>query len=88
MDKVVKEMYECDGVCKGTKYVLVIYDDNTPKLTFYNGDVKFEEENVSFEEIGKNGGLRVSYGTSKVQSSLPFKKYLDGTLDERWTKIK
>ena len=81
-------MYMCDGICDGTKYVLNIYDDLSVKLTFYNGTVKFEEPFVSIEPIGENGGRRIEYGTTSVKTSLPFRKYIDGSLDERWTQIK
>ena len=88
MGKSVKEMYVCNGVCEGTKYVLVIYDDLSVKLTFYNGTIKCEESTVNICPIGENGGRRIEYGTSTVKTSLPFRKYLDGSLDERWTQIK
>ena len=88
MSKSVKEMYECDGICNDTKYVLVIYDDLSVKLTFYNGTIKFEEPYVSISSVGENGGKRIEYGTGSVKTSLPFRKYIDGSLDERWTQIK
>ena len=81
-------MYECDGICTGTKYVLVIYDDWSVKLTFYNGTIRFEKPFARIKLIGDNGGKTIEYGTAHVKSSLPFRKYLDGTLDERWTQIK
>ena len=88
MSKSVKEMYECDGACNGTKYVLVIYDDLSVKLTFYNGTIKFEEPAVKITPIGTNGGRAIEYGTVNVKTSLPFRKYVDGSLNERWTQIK
>ena len=84
---IAKEIYETDGVSKGVKYVLTINEDDSVKLMFYNGAFKFDEPNVQIIDIGNNGGKRVEYGTSIMKSSLPFKRYLDGTLDERWTKI-
>ena len=87
MDKEVKELYECDGVCNGVKYILTIYKDDSVKLLFFNGSMNVEEPNVHIVNVGDNGGKRVEYGTSTVLSSFPFKKYLDGTLDERWTQI-
>lgn len=84
---IAKEIYETDGISKGVKYVLTINEDNSVKLMFYNGAFKVEEPCVEIVDIGDNGGKRVEYGTSKVKTSLPFKRYIDGTLDDRWTKI-
>jgi hypothetical protein len=84
---IAKEIYETDGVSKGVKYVLTINEDDSVKLMFYNGAFKVDEPNVHIVDIGNNGGKRVEYGASTVKTSFPFKKYLDGTLDERWTKI-
>jgi hypothetical protein len=88
MSKSVKELYECDGISKGTKYVLVIYDDLSVKLTLYNGTVKFEEPAVKIKPVGLNGGRAIEYGTTHSMTSIPFRKYIDGSLDERWTQIK
>ena len=88
MSKSVKELYECDGVSQGTKYVLVIYDDLSVKLTLYNGTVKFEEPTVKITPVGLNGGRSIEYGTTHSMTSIPFRKYIDGSLDERWTQIK
>ena len=84
----VKEMYETDGICPGIKYLLTIMDDDSVTLTFYNGSFKKDEPNVEIIAIGDNGGKRVEYGTVNVKSSFPFRRYSDGTLDERWTRIK
>lgn len=84
---IAKEIYETDGVSKGVKYVLTINEDNSVKLVFYNGAFKVEEPGVQIVDVGDNGGKRVEYGTSKVKTSLPFKRYIDGALDSRWTKI-
>ena len=70
------------------KFVLVIYTDNSLKLLYYNGRTRIEEPGVEIVDSGENGGKRIEYGTPNVKTSLPFKKYLDGTLEERWTKIK
>ena len=88
MDKSVREMYEGECVMQGAKYLLIIYDDGTLKLTWYCGDRIVEEECPTFRKSGQ--GLRIDYGNpnAKVRSSMPFSKYSDGTLDERWTKIK
>ena len=86
MDKSVREMYEGDSIMKDAKYLLLVYDDGTLKLTWYCGDRIVEEENPIFTKAGK--GLRIQYGSSTVKSSIPFTKYADGTLDERWVKIK
>ena len=88
MSKSVKELYECDGISKGTKYVLVIYDDLSVKLTLYNGTVKFEEPTVKITPVGLNGGRVIEYGTTHSMTSITFRKYIDGSLDERWTQIK
>jgi hypothetical protein len=84
---IAKEIYETDGVSNGVKYVLTINEDNSVKLVCYNGAFKVEEPGVQIVDVGDNGGKRVEYGTSKVKASFPFKRYIDGTLDERWTKI-
>ena len=81
-------MYVGDGVYPGVKFVLVIYTDNSLKLLYYNGRTRIEEPGVEIVDSGENGGKRIEYGTPNVKTSLPFKKYLDGTLEERWTKIK
>jgi hypothetical protein len=84
---IAREIYETDGISKGVKYVLTINEDDSAKLVFYNGAFKVEEPGVQIVDVGDNGGKRVEYGTSKVKTSLPFKRYIDGTLDDRWTKI-
>ena len=84
---IVREIYETDGVTGGVKYVLTINEDHSVKLMFYNGAFKVEEPNVRIVDIGDNGGKRVEYGTENSKSSLPFKRYSDGALDERWTQI-
>lgn len=88
MNKVVKELYEGDGICNGAKYIFTIYEDDSVKLTFFNGNTRVEEPAVKLIDIGTNGGKRIEYGTTNVKSSLPFRKYVDGTLDERWEQIK
>ena len=87
MDKV-KEMYETDGIGKGTKYILTIYGDDNVGLVFYNGSFKKEESNVRIYDVGNSGGKRVEYGLGNVKASLPFKRYSDGELDEKWIRIK
>lgn len=84
---IVRELYETDGANKGVKYVLTINEDDSAKLVFYNGAFKVDEPNVCIVDVGGNGGKRIEYGTTNVKSSLPFKRYMDGTLDDRWTKI-
>jgi hypothetical protein len=84
---IAREIYETDGITSGVKYVLTINEDNSVKLVYYNGAFKVDEPNVEIVDIGENGGKRVEYGTTHVKSSFPFKRYLDGELDERWTKI-
>jgi hypothetical protein len=84
---IAREIYVTDGVSKGVKYVLTINEDNSVKLVFYNGAFKVDEPEVQIIDIGVNGGKRIEYGTNSVKSSIPFKRYLDGELDERWTKI-
>ena len=84
---IAREIYESDGTTSGTKYILTINEDDSVKLVLYNGAFKFEEHNVHIVDIGPNGGKRIEYGTSNVQSSIPFRRYTDGTIDNRWTKI-
>jgi len=88
MNKSVREMYEGECVMQGAKYLLIIYDDGTLKLTWYCDDKVVEEQSPRFTNAGK--GLRIEYGNpnAETKSSIPFSKYSDGTLDERWTKIK
>jgi hypothetical protein len=38
MDKSVREIYEGECAMQGAKYLLIIYDDGTLKLTWYCGD--------------------------------------------------
>ena len=87
MDKV-KEMYECDGISPGVKYTFIIYDDDKVELMFYNGAFKVNEPNVRIYDIGNSGGKRIEYGSGNVKASLPFKRYSDGELDEKWIRIK
>jgi len=84
----VKEIYECDGMTPNVKYVLTIYEGGNTDLVFYNGAFKTSEPNVRICEIGTNGGKRIEYGTPNVKSSLPFMRYSDGKLDDKWTRIK
>ena len=90
MDKKLTEMYVRDGGCPGakdTKYVLCIYDDHSIKLTYYNGMMKCEEPIAQILPVGNNGGKCLEFGSVFVKTSFPFRKYIDGTLDERWTQI-
>ena len=91
MDKVVKEMYEQDGIIKGTKDVLTIYEYDSLGLVTYNGETKRVHNNVNFVSVGTNGGQRVEYGDEpdgRVRSSMSFRNYNNGQIDEHWTKIK
>jgi hypothetical protein len=86
-----KEIYEYNG--EGNKYVLMIGDDDSVKLTDYTKVADgIEMHDVVIAEIsGGNGCKRVEYGItpkSPYKSSLPFKNWKDGKLDKRWTQIK
>jgi len=86
MEKRVREIYEGDCVMKDAKYLLLIYDDGSLKLTWYCGERIVEEKNPTLRAAGS--GLRLEYGEGDVKSSMPFTKYADGTLDDKWVKIK
>ena len=91
MNKDVKEMYEQDGIVKGTKDVFTIYEDDSLGLVSYNGDVKRVHNNVKLVIAGTKGGQRIEYGDEpdgRLRSSLPFRNYDDGQVDKHWTKIK
>lgn len=85
---VAKEIYESTDKFV-IKYLFIINEDGTSKLTEYfpNGTVK--EFKPMLVTAGK--GMRIEYAeeTWKIKSSLPFMEYTTGTLDERyWNKIK
>lgn len=84
---IAREIYESDGLTKDTKFILTINEDDSVKLMYYNGSFKTEEPNTRIIDVGDKGGKRIEYGTTSVSSSIPFKRYIDGTLDSRWTKI-
>jgi len=88
MNKIVRELYLGDGVYPGVKFILTVYTDNSLRLAYYNGRTRIEEPNVELIDIGDKGGKKLEYGTPNVKSSIPFRKYADGTLHEKWTQIK
>ena len=69
-------------------FALTIYADDTLKLVFFNGNIRVEAQGLKMLDVGTNGGKCLEYGTQNVKTSIPFKKYTDGTLNERWTQIK
>lgn len=69
------------------KYIFTIYEDDSISVTSYFNKPK-EEENVSLVDVGTKGGKRIEFGNSSVKSSLPFKNFSNGELDERWQRIK
>lgn len=83
-----KEIYESSDKLL-TKYVLIINEDDTSKITAYYPNGNVVEYTPSIAKCGK--GSRVEYSADgwKVKSSIPFTDYASGVLDERfWIKIK
>ena len=72
------------------KYVLTVDENEKLNLSRYkdNTNEKITFDKVKITECGH--GSRVEYGMNdwKSNSSLPFKKYSDGTIDTNvWTEI-
>lgn len=88
MDKLVRELYAGDGLYPGVKLVFTIYTDNSLRLAYFNGRTRIEEPNVELIDVGDKGGKKIEYGTPNVKTTIPFRKYIDGTLYERWVQIK
>lgn len=79
MDKYVQ-----DGIIKGTKDELIIFDDGSISYAVYNssGD-KITYDNCEIYPVGNKGGMRIKYGTG---SSFSFKDYGTGEIDKKLTK--
>ena len=82
----IKEMYEGNGSLKDEKFVLIVNEDGSLKLTRYQGERVFECEEPVLVPTGK--GFRVRYGTGTVKSSILFSDYTTGKLGDKWAKIK
>ena len=79
------DRYIQDGIIKGTKDELIIFDDGTIRYITHDSDL----EEIVYEDcekynVGNKGGVRIKYGTG---SSFSFKEYITGEIDKRWEKI-
>ena len=85
----VKEIYEYNRLDR--KYVLMIGEDGSVKLTDYSKTDGIEMHNPVIVDIaGGKGCKRIEYGINPTagRSSIPFKNWGDGELDKHWTQIK
>jgi hypothetical protein len=82
-----KEIYSCDGIIKGSKYLLYIMEDETLELKWCYENHTIDELNPQIEDCGY--GTRLYYGkdnNSEPRSSIPFKN-VKGILSKDWEKI-
>ena len=83
-----KEIYEREGIIKGSKDIFMIMEDGSLSLKTYIGDNVIEWENPELVPCGK--GNRIHHGKengSGLRSSMSFRNYDDGEIDKRWKKI-
>lgn len=80
------KIYTQDGIIKGTKDELIIFDDGAIRYITHNckgEDIVYD--NCEKYTVGNKGGIRIKYGNN---SSFSFKSYNNGELDERWELTK
>jgi hypothetical protein len=82
-----KEIYSCDGIIKGSKYLLYIMEDGTLELKWCYENHVIDKLNSQIEDCGY--GTRLYYGkanNSRLRSSIPFRDS-KGILFKDWEKI-
>lgn len=78
------DRYIQDGIIKGMKDELIIFDDGT--IRYITKNVNGEEiihDDCEMYNVGNNGGARIKYGNG---SSFSFKDYSTGEIDKNWKK--
>ena len=79
------DRYIQDGIIKGTKDELIIFDDGTMRyITHRSNGEEITHDNCETYNVGNKGGLRIKYGNG---SSFSFRDYTTGEIDKRWKKI-
>ena len=82
-----KEIYSCDGIIKGSKYLLYIMEDGTLELKWCCENHIIDKLSPQIEDCGY--GTRLYYGkanNSRLRASIPFKD-IKGILFKDWEKI-
>lgn len=86
-DNKVKEIYLSDGEVKGSKNLLLVYDDGYLVLKWCYEDLIETQVNPILSKVGKK--MILEYGEPNLfnlRQRIPFQDEL-GNLDGRWEKI-
>ena len=85
----VKELYVSDGNVVDSTYVFMILEDGTPSLTWYMGNQKVEEDNLTISKR-YDGSMKIEYGEENLFGGRQVLCFIDsrGQLEERWDRIK
>ena len=80
------DRYTQDGIIKGTKDELTIFDDGKIRYITHNSDgEEITYDDCEIYSVGNKGGARIKYGNG---ASFSFKDYNTGEIDERWKSLK
>ena len=85
----VKELYVSDGNVVDSTYVFMILEDGTPSLTWYMGNQKVEEDNLTISKR-YDGSMKIEYGEENLFGVRQVLCFIDssGQLEKRWDRIK
>ena len=85
----VKELYVSESNVVGSTYVLMILEDGTPRLTWYMGNQKVEEDNPTISKR-YDGSMKIEYGEENLFGVRQVLCFIDssGQLEKRWDRIK